>query len=393
MKRLMIKVGFLSLMLFIVLSTVDSYAQRPGNRPGKGRNFMGQQHGGFWNKLTEEQRTAVHEKIKELRDQGATREEIHTAIEEMLQSWGIEIPEKPDGRPGFRRFAHHSDGVFAQLTEEQRKTVHEKIKAMREQNATPKEIKEAVKEILQGYGIQLPENWEERGRFPFMRPPRDGFFSQLAEDQRKELHEKIKALHEQDASREDIKAAVKTTLENWGIELPENWDELPGFRPFHRGRMHFMSQLTEEQQKQVQDKIKELRDQGANREQIRAAVGELLKQFGIEPKDHDPGDGNDSKLNPDVEKLDIEATNHPNPFNPETNISYTLQETEHVKVSIYNVQGQLIRTLVDETQPAGSYNVRWDGLQENGEKAVSGMYLYRIDAGEQTLTKKMILMK
>jgi len=144
---------------------------------------------------------------------------------------------------------------------------------------------------------------------------------------------------------------------------------------------------------QVREKIQELRDQGASREEIRAAVVELLKQFGIEPKNPEPGEESQTILDQEVEKSMLKVTNHPNPFNPGTNISYTLQNAEHMKVSIYNVQGQLIRTLVDEIQPAGSYTVRWDGLKENGEKAVSGMYMYRIEAGKQTLTQKMILMK
>ena len=360
-------------------------------RPGFGR--FGHRADGVFSQLTEEQRKAVHEKIKELRGQDASREEIHVAVKEMLQSWGIELPEDWEGRPGFGRFGHRADGVFSQLTEQQRKAVHEKIKELRDQNATPEEIKAAIKQMLEGYGIQLPADWGERGRFPFTRPRGKGIFSQLTDEQRKELHEEIKTLREQDASREDVKAAVKAILEGWGIELPENWEQMPGFRPFRHGQMRFMRQLTEEQRKQVRDKIKELRDQGATREEIHTAIRELLKQFGIEPKSFDPEDESQSSLNQEVEKAMIDATNHPNPFNPETNISYTLQNTEHVKVSIYNVQGQLIRTLVDETQPAGSYTVRWDGRQENGEMAVSGMYLYRIDAGAQTLTQKMTLMK
>ena len=329
MKKLMITFGILSLVLFMLLSTVDGFAQRPGNRPGKGRNFMGQRHDSFWSKLTDEQRTALQEKIKELRDQDATRDEIHAAVKETLQSWGIEIPENWDSRPGFRRFGHRPDGVFSQLTDEQRL----------------------------------------------------------------ELREKTKELREQDASREDIKAAVKSMLESWGIELPENWDQIPGFHPFRHGRMSFMSQLTEQQRNQVREKIQELKDQDASREEILAAIGELLKEFGIEPKHSDPGDGSHSNLKQDVEKSMLKATNHSNPFNPETNISYALQDAEHVKVCIYNVQGQLIRTLVDEMQPAGSYTVRWNGFQDNDEKAVSGLYLYRIDAGGQALTQKMILMK
>ena len=172
------------------------------------------------------------------------------------------------------------------------------------------------------------------------------------------------------------------------------------FRPFRHGPWDFWGQLTDDQRKQVHEKIKELRDQGASHEEIHAAIQEMLKEFGIQPPEgqqdqpgQQPGSRSKFSASQETEKAVTEAKNAPNPFNPETNISYTLQNSEHVKVSIFNLQGQLIRTLVDETQPAGSYTVRWDGRQENGEMAVSGMYLYRIDAGGQTLTQKMIMMK
>jgi 5'-nucleotidase/UDP-sugar diphosphatase len=85
--------------------------------------------------------------------------------------------------------------------------------------------------------------------------------------------------------------------------------------------------------------------------------------------------------------------NYPNPFNPETQISYSLPEDEQVRLTIYNVLGQRIKVLVDEHQSAGKQTVIWNGRNENGEKVSSGVYFYKLQAGEIVLTKKMSLMK
>ncbi len=86
--------------------------------------------------------------------------------------------------------------------------------------------------------------------------------------------------------------------------------------------------------------------------------------------------------------------NYPNPFNPTTTIQYRLKENVHVNVSIYNIRGQLIATLVDRLQSAGSYSVRWNALDQFGQRVASGMYLYRIQAGDKFIqTKKLLLMK
>ena len=85
--------------------------------------------------------------------------------------------------------------------------------------------------------------------------------------------------------------------------------------------------------------------------------------------------------------------NYPNPFNPQTEIAYTLPEGSNVKLEIYNVLGQKVKVLVDEYQSAGTKKVIWDGRNENGEKVSSGIYFYRLDAGNYVQTKKMSLMK
>jgi hypothetical protein len=87
------------------------------------------------------------------------------------------------------------------------------------------------------------------------------------------------------------------------------------------------------------------------------------------------------------------AQNYPNPFNPTTTISYSIPESENVKLTIYNVNGQLIKTLVNEQKDAGSYNTLWNGKDESGNSVSSGVYFYRIKAGDFTTAKRMLLVK
>jgi hypothetical protein len=85
--------------------------------------------------------------------------------------------------------------------------------------------------------------------------------------------------------------------------------------------------------------------------------------------------------------------NYPNPFNPETEIGYTLPQASEVNLAIYNLLGQRISTVVDEYQTAGHKVVRWNGTDEEGNNVASGVYFYRIQAGDFVKSKKMVLMK
>ena len=84
--------------------------------------------------------------------------------------------------------------------------------------------------------------------------------------------------------------------------------------------------------------------------------------------------------------------NHPNPFNPATTIRYFLPSAGHVRLTIYNVSGRLITTLVDGARAEGEHSTEWNG--GNGSSgASSGVYFYRLDYGKESITKKMILLR
>jgi hypothetical protein len=85
--------------------------------------------------------------------------------------------------------------------------------------------------------------------------------------------------------------------------------------------------------------------------------------------------------------------NYPNPFNPETTIRFSLKEAAPVNIGIYNVKGQLVRTLVNAEKTSGNHSVVWNGRDDNGSSVSSGVYFYKMNAGKYSSTRKMILMK
>jgi len=85
--------------------------------------------------------------------------------------------------------------------------------------------------------------------------------------------------------------------------------------------------------------------------------------------------------------------NYPNPFNPETTIRFDLKDAVPVTLEIYNLKGQLVRTLVREDMPAGRHSIVWNSLDSNNRKVSSGIYFYRLRAGSYVSTRKMVLME
>ena len=85
--------------------------------------------------------------------------------------------------------------------------------------------------------------------------------------------------------------------------------------------------------------------------------------------------------------------NYPNPFNPETTIRFSLPKDNQVELTIYNVLGQKIRNLIYQSYPAGEHVVKWDGQDDSGNIVNSGIYIYKIKAGDFTYMRKMTFMK
>lgn len=85
--------------------------------------------------------------------------------------------------------------------------------------------------------------------------------------------------------------------------------------------------------------------------------------------------------------------NYPNPFNPLTEIKYALPRDEYVQITIYNLMGKEVQSLIREDKVAGTHSIQWNATNNEGKQVSAGVYLYKIQAGDFSETKKMILLK
>lgn len=355
-----------------IFMTEELFAQRHGGgtfgRPGNGLGHMA----GQGLNLTEDQKAELQSAVESLREQGATREEIHAAVAALFQEWGIEMPENFAGRMGKRG---RKGEQCPQLTEEQREQLHTTIQSLRDADATREEIHAAAQELFETWGLEMPEH--RAGQFGrFHGAPH----SQLSKEQRETLRTTVQGLRDADATRDKIRAAVDALYEEWGIEKPDHGSK------GRRGRngQSWMQDLTEEQRQTIRDMTRAMREAGATRDEIHDAVQKQLDEWGID------GGENGQGLLQENEKPTFSA---PNPFNPTTTITYSLEKAGPVSVKVYNTQGQLIRTLVDGEAYEGSHRVMWDGRNDAGEPVSSGMYFYKVHANGTAATERMTLMK
>ncbi len=483
MKRSHLIVATLSILLSAALLlglSSDLLAQPFGGHRGGGPG------GGFLSSLTDEQREAIRDLIEEMMAAGATRQEIHDAISALFSEWGIEVPERrggPDGHHGPRGPRGDRSGFWEELTEGQRAAIRSQMFESWQDGASHKEIRQAVREMLEDYGIEVPERHEGPHGPEGFGQPHFGLLSQLSDAQRQEIHEMVQEMRRQGAGQEQIRAAVEQKLADWGIELPqpppeltieqrralravvlELWQsgatgeeirsamaqqlqeydlQLPEGRRGHYSlelfkfpRGCFKPDLSEEQRKVMQKTRKEMRDGGATPEEIQEALRDLLAGWGINPADLDAGlkDGQRAQLRAMILELWLAGTSHdeiceeiegllgdfgielpedwrdtstqskpteipiqtqnfPNPANPETEIQYTLNISGDVQVQIFNVSGQRVRTFPMGYQQPGSYSIRWDGRGQDGQPVASGVYIYEIQAGLHAVTNRMVLLK
>ncbi len=106
----------------------------------------------------------------------------------------------------------------------------------------------------------------------------------------------------------------------------------------------------------------------------------------------EPWVSNDDHVIPQVQHFVLHQ-NYPNPFNPETTISFELAEPDLVSIEIFNTRGQKIRRLLNKHYGTGQHNVAWDGCDEQGRAVSSGVYFYRMQTAQKSLSRKMLLLK
>jgi hypothetical protein len=100
--------------------------------------------------------------------------------------------------------------------------------------------------------------------------------------------------------------------------------------------------------------------------------------------------GNDVE---EITPVSMDTNNYPNPFNPQTSINYSVAKDGVTSLTIYNTKGQIVRSLLNSNVKAGSYKLTWDGKDNLGNSVTSGVYFYKLNNNQKTITKKMLLTK
>lgn len=105
------------------------------------------------------------------------------------------------------------------------------------------------------------------------------------------------------------------------------------------------------------------------------------------------GQSNSQSSTQSVDPATLLMSNYPNPFNPSTTISFNLPSVMNCKLEIYNLKGQRVTSLLNETRGAGKHTIIWDGLDEAGRPVSSGIYFYRLTTPQRTISAKMLMIK
>jgi hypothetical protein len=105
----------------------------------------------------------------------------------------------------------------------------------------------------------------------------------------------------------------------------------------------------------------------------------------------DPGTGA-SGIGPSGAAV-LELASYPNPFNPTTSLSFVMETGAYVRLEIYDIGGRLVRTLVDRAMGPGTHRIPWDGRDERGIAMSSGVYIARLEAGDDLVTQKLVLVR
>ena len=338
--------------------------------------------------LSQKQEQEIHDMVETMKDNGATKQTIHQAVVNKLESWGLEAPgkfgrghHKEFGKPGFS----DQPEFMKDLSDSQKDQIHQLVETKHAGGANPHEVHDAVDELLDSWGIERPDRVNKKhgkGKHRGFH----GKHQELDKSQEQELHDMIRRMHDDGASRSDIHQSVGNKLQSWGIDGPDFEDIDNGHQKFRR----IMDTLNDDQKDRVHELRNEMREKGASRKEIQLAIRNLIEDWGIETGD---AESETSIITENDMAAQLNAQNYPNPFNPSTRISYNLTAPGNVSVSIFDVTGKRINSLGSGYQSAGLHSIEWDGNNQNGQAVPSGMYYYKIQTNEGLFTESMLLLK
>ncbi len=301
-----------------------------------------------------------------------------------------------DGR---RAYSAGFVDLKSRLDRGQLAAIHDRLLELHRQGADREAICRERFRMLREYGVPVPGGLEEKCLRAMKRAFR-GRPSVLSPEQRREIDGLVLSLRENGADRREIHRAVRQKLKEFGVKPP------PHRRP-GGGLGRLMARLEKEQRSLFRARMRDLRRCGTDRREILRELGDLLVSWGIEPpawmqpfqepREPEPAEGREATAaavgEAETEVHDFNLGNYPNPFNPDTRITFSLPEPADVLLDIYNLRGERVRRLLSGPSEAGTHSVTWDGRTEDGRTAGSGVYICHLQAGKRTLTRQMLLLK
>ncbi|MFC1746756.1 FlgD immunoglobulin-like domain containing protein [Candidatus Neomarinimicrobiota bacterium] len=330
------------IVLFTLIMLTVALAQGP------------QRRGGNRGPLTDEQRAQMEERMEQMREQMEARLAV---LRQRLQ--------EEAGLPP-ARWNVSVQPARVRLTENQRAELQALQEQLRAGDVSREDARAAMENLYEQWGVD-----------PRPAPLR------LTEEQREAYRALLLDLRERQPERDAVLAEIEALFEGWGLDVEIRLTRVRA--PRMRGLVDLPDNITDEQRQAVADLTRRMREEGASREAIQEAVQALLNGSADVDASLDGEDDEDAD--------NLQASNSPNPFNPDTRISYSLPADATVTVRIYNLTGQVVRTYQQGFQTAGSHDLTWDGNLSDGSPASTGVYLYQIQAGNNVVTKRMTLMK
>jgi DNA-binding transcriptional regulator YhcF (GntR family) len=215
--------------------------------------------------LTDAQEQEIQQLIQDMKDSGASREDVMNAVKSKLAEWGIEPCERHELR---------NQPWTLNLTDSQRREILQLVQEMKEAGSSQQEIRKTVDAKLEQWGIKIPER---------QQPPFPQWLRNLTDAQKAEIQQLIRDMNAHGASQQEIRKAVNAKLAEWDVKAPEAYTCKWPMRN-QTSTTHMLERLTEDQRNELHQKIWELKQSGASPAEIRNIVQELLEEWGVIPE-------------------------------------------------------------------------------------------------------------
>jgi len=306
--------------------------------------------------LSREQRSALRSLRESLQEQGADAAACRAAHDSLWNRWGLDAPMPPGGRgPCGEGLGPGPKGDGPRLSKAQRRELRALRDKLLDEGASPETLREEHDKLFQSWGLEAPPACEGRGPCgEGIGPGPRGDGPRLSKAQRQELRALRDKLEDEGASPETLREEHDKLFQSWGLEAP----------PVRGGRGP------------------------CGKRAGRGPCGKGQRNASTIPAGRAFEPVREARATPV-----LALVNHPNPFNPSTEIRYTLPTDGEVLVAVYDMKGTLVQEVLKGRQGAGEHRVRWEGRNTAGEEVASGSYILRVQGAGHHESRTITLLR